>query len=270
MNLTDIFKNGLKYPTNNWVNLIILGVILLIITLIGQARAYTNNGIIIGVIAIISVILGIIVSGYKIDIIKKGVEGSDEIPLLSPENFITGIKSIIVSIVYYIIPAIIIIIVGFLTGAIAGIGELGKYFNAEVISAISTNPNLINQTIAQVPPSLFTNLFTAAAITAIIAAILFFIFSILAFIAQGKLAETDSLSAAISFGDILNKVGSIGWAKIIAYLILLFIILLVIGFISALICIIPIIGVIIAGLIISPFILLFQYYSLGLLYASDE
>ncbi len=270
MNLGEIFKEGLSYPTNNWVNLVILGIIFVIISLLGQVRGFTNQTVIIAIAAIVSIILAIILQGYKIEIIGEGVKGSSDIPLLSIDNFITGIKSAIVSIVYYIIPAIIVVIIGFLTGATAGIGELGKYINVNALQNTAVNPNVVNATMTSIPQELLGKLFAAFSITVVIAVILFFIFSIFALVAQGRLAESGSLGEALKMGEVISKVGSIGWLKVIAFLILSAIIIFILGFIGSLITLIPFVGAIISALIIAPFIFLFQYYAIGLLYASEE
>ena len=267
MNLGEIFKEGLTYPTNNWVTLIVLGVILTIISLIGQARAFTDNGAIIIIAAIVSFILAIFVVGYKLSIISEGIKRSAEIPLLDVSNFIDGINSVIVSIVYYIIPVISVTIVTVAISFPVGINDLNKYTPS--LQAAALNPASANQIFAIIPPDFLSKLFTATMVVVVIAAILFFIFSIFALVAQGRLAETGSIKEAVSIGSVIGKVGEIGWLKIIAFLIIFAFIAFFILFVAGLVSQIPFIGVIISSLIFVPFLFLFQYYSIGLLYNSE-
>ena len=268
MDIGEIIKTGFTYPTKNWMNLVILGIIFVIISLIGRVGSYTNQTAIIVIALIVSIILAIILQGYKIEIIGEGVKGSSDIPLLNTDNFLTGIKSILVSIVYYIIPAIIVTIVGLAVSYSVGVNELMRY--ATSLQYASMNPAMANATFNSLPVSFVSNLFTATITLGVIAFILFFIFSIFELTAQGKLAETGSLKEAVGMKTVIAKVGSIGWLKIIAFLIISVIIVTIVLFIGGLLLIIPIIGPIIFALVIVPFVFLYQFYSVGLLYASDE
>ena len=270
MNFGEIFKKGLSYPTNNFANLLILGIIFVVINLVRNVGSFTSQTIIVTIAAIISFILAIILQGYKIGIIAEGVKGGSDIPLLSPDNFLTGIKSIIVSIVYFIIPTIIVCIVGFLSGLFSNMAALMQSFVTSLSQSATVDATVINATISSIPPDLISKAFNSLIITAIIAIILFIIFLIFELVAQGKLAETDSLGEALKMGDVIAKVGSIGWLRIIGFLIVLGIITAFLMFVAGLLALIPFIGVFIAALVISPFVFLFQYYSIGLLYASDE
>lgn len=270
MNFSDIFKNGLSYPTKNWTNLIILGIVFVAMTLIGTASAYTDHRIILAIAGIISFILAIILQGYKLEVIAEGVKGGSNIPLLSFDNLINGIKSILVSIVYYIIPAIIVMIVGTLSGLYSNLAVLIQSIVTKLAQSATVDASVINATISAIPPDVISKTFNSLIITGIIAVILFIIFGIFELVAQGKLAETGNLSEAVSIGNVVSKVGSIGWLRIIGFLIVMICICAILIFVSGLISAIPFIGSIIAALIISPFMFLFEYYSIGLLYASDK
>ncbi len=119
MELGEIFSDALSYPLKNIKALIIyliLGIIL------GIAVAGTLGGVMAGVAAknpfatigsgiigiVVALILGFLISGYQLDIIKFGIERSDRGPEIDfMRQFINGVKYFIVSIVYMIIPIII-------------------------------------------------------------------------------------------------------------------------------------------------------------------
>ena len=85
-----------------------------------------------------------------------------------------------------------------------------------------------------------------------------------------RMADTDSLLDGLSMGEVLNDISSIGWLNYIGWYIVFYIILIILSLISSIISDIPYIGVIIAALIISPFICIFVGRSLGLMYASKK
>ncbi len=119
MELGEIISDALTYPLNNikaLVIYIILGIILGIAvggTAIGVATGvalknpFTAIGS--GIIGlIIALIIGFVISGYQLDIVKFGINrdaGSPGIDIV--RQFINGVKLFVVQIVYYIIPIII-------------------------------------------------------------------------------------------------------------------------------------------------------------------
>ena len=119
MELGEIFSDALSYPLQNikaLVIYVILGIILGIA--IGGTLAAVMAGIaaenflavlgsgIIGII--IAVLIGFVISGYELDIVKYGIErdhGAPGIDIVG--QFINGVKYFVVGIVYMIIPIII-------------------------------------------------------------------------------------------------------------------------------------------------------------------
>ena len=111
MEISDIFGDALVYPFNNLKALVlylILGIIL------GVAIAGTLGAVMAGALAnnalavIGSGIIGIIITGYELDIITFGIERNNDAPGIDIVNqFINGIKVFVVNIVYFIIPLII-------------------------------------------------------------------------------------------------------------------------------------------------------------------
>lgn len=261
MEIGDIFKDSLKYPLNDWVKIIMLGVLFLLISFAvflpvfavmigGGLDILTAIG---GIIAFISLF---IISGYSINIINKTIRGENNLPEFDlSENLKEGLKLVIMEIGYGIIPMILIIATGWLSGT----------FNAiyKIIEYAVTNAHT---TVATIPQNLLVNLGVEITTLTIVTLIIGIIYTIIITIAIGRLAETDSLKEAFNIKAIFNKIGEIGWGKYIVWLIILFIILMIIGAISGLLTAIPIIGMIISTFVITPYLYIFSSRALGLLY----
>ena len=126
MGIGDITGDSIAYPFSNIKALVlyaILGIIAGIIggaALISIAASFSSKGIagfafsglsIVGIIVLILVIF--LIEGYALDIIKFGIERRSDSPGIDFGRQVSNaIKLIIVSVVYYIIPAIIIFVLG--------------------------------------------------------------------------------------------------------------------------------------------------------------
>ncbi|BAW32036.1 conserved hypothetical protein [Methanothermobacter sp. MT-2] len=136
-----------------------------------------------GILIIISflIIPIFLVYGYILRVIKATVAGFDELPDFDEwgDMLIDGLKVFVVAIVYMIIPVIILI---------------ASYFLA------MSNP-------------------IVALIGIVIGGILAIIFGLLLAIAIAHMAFNDSLGAAFSIGEILNVISEISWLKYIIWII---------------------------------------------------
>ena len=126
MNIGDIISDALVYPLHNikaLVIYIVLGIIAAIIggtTILTFLTAAGTTGIStfaldgVGIIGIlIFLILLFLIQGYALDIIKFGIERRADGPGIDFERQVTNaIKLIAVDIAYYLIPAVIIFILG--------------------------------------------------------------------------------------------------------------------------------------------------------------
>ena len=126
MNIGEIIGDALVYPLNNIKALVIYAVLAIIGAIIGGAAligvigaastkglgGYTFGGLsIIGFIIFILILF--LIEGYALDIIKFGIERRTDSPGIDIGRQISNaIKLIIVDIVYYIVPAIIIFLLG--------------------------------------------------------------------------------------------------------------------------------------------------------------
>ncbi len=274
MNISELFKNSFKYPTKDWGKVLILGLliiglfILMIIAGISLLFAQVIPIAIIFVIALIfAIIVGLIYSGYGLSVIRETIfnknvaidDQEESLPEFKwSDNIVDGLKVLVLNIVYMIIPVIITLVLAYALGVFSE------------FASINQSLNIYNQTGAYLPNSIATGYMVsngyAVAIVNTVAAILSVIFSLFAFIAMAKLAESGKLGSIIKFREINDTISRIGWGNYIVWFILLYIIVVVISFIAALIIFIPIIGFIIYLLIIPSFLTLFQSRSIGLIY----
>lgn len=256
MQIFDILKDSVKYPLIDIKSLLIIGVILLVGSLLDSLGVYTDNASI-GVLGtILSLIVSVFILGYSLDILKFGIDLKDEFPMIDIKNNLkNGVKMIIVSIIYYLIPIIITVVAIFLTGglALSKIGGLN----------ITANANM-----TEIASSVFTPDFVAAiSIVAVIAIVLYIIFTLLALMGQARLAKTGDIDDAISFAQSYSDLRQIGVGKTLAVLILMYIVIAIIIFVMVLISFIPIVGYLISTLLGLPFTLFLQYRAYGLLYS---
>ena len=119
MEITEIIGDALLYPLNNVKSLIlyvIIGAITGILggaSLIAMATQVCGNNVVaaggFGFIGILVMIIGsLLISGYGLDIVKYGIERRDDGPGIDiVRQVLNAIKLIVVSFVYYIIPAIV-------------------------------------------------------------------------------------------------------------------------------------------------------------------
>lgn len=118
MDVTEIIGDAIVYPAKNIRSLIIYVIIGIVTALLGglsllgmMASASGNNVLAaggLGFIGILIFILGsLLISGYGLDIVKYGIERREDGPGIDlVRQIVNAIKVVIVSIVYYIIPAI--------------------------------------------------------------------------------------------------------------------------------------------------------------------
>ena len=124
MDLGEILKDSLAYPINNIKSLIVYGILGIIVGIVVGSSFVglvisINGGKVVETLAsgfigfIVALFVGFIVSGYQLDIIKFGIERRNDGPSFDVmRQFFNGVKLFVVSLVYYIIPLIIVAILG--------------------------------------------------------------------------------------------------------------------------------------------------------------
>ena len=231
MEIGEIISDAIKYPLNNMKALliyIVLSIIMSLALIIGGVSALgADQGSSFGVLAIFGIIIALIVylliEGYMLDVIKFAIakdQGSPEIDI--GRQVINGIKYIVLSIIYFIIPIIIIML-------------LSRW-----------------ETLAL-----------------IIGLILFIVFGLAFLMAACKLAETESLGAALNIGEAIKDISRVGIVKILAIIVVFVVLAFIIGLIVNIFGndgILGIIGAIING-ICSVYLTFFYNRAIGLAYS---
>lgn len=236
MGLGDILSKSISYPFSDLTKFLIVGLIFVISDMDGIFYGLFGPNSFMAIIGIIiAIVFSVILSGYSIDVIKRGIDNSNEIPDFDfANNFVDGIKVLIIGLVYFIIPIIITLVLLFMFGAIgAGLDKMAG----------------------------------SLGIWAVFAVIIFIIFGIFAIIAEARFAISRSIGDALSIGEVFADVKRIGILNIILFLIVVSILLIVLGLILSVVTIIPVIGIVIVDLILGGFALLFVNYGVGLIYS---
>ena len=273
MEITEIIKESFIFPANNLKALAIYIAITFVMGIlvaggIFSALGIENSalyGILSFILFIIAVLVGFILSGYEIDIIKTGIDLEDLAPDFDwKADLIRGIKAIIVAIVYFIIPAIITLIVAFITNVPGNIVNVTQYINQTAVNANGTV--VANSVLEMVPDSVMSGLVGSISITLLVAAVMFIIFSFIQVMANSRLANTDSLGEALNIPEAVKDISRIGVGKVLATLIIVFIVSLVIGAIlSAVYQQVPQLSIL--NIIVTPYLMFFTNRATGLLYS---
>jgi hypothetical protein len=213
----------------------------------------TINLYYITILGIISIILGILATGYDFRVIKNAINKNIDLPKFDrfPKMFIEGLKIIIVELVYAILPILLFTI----------------SFSLFLFRGNST----YNNTLMSIASLIF--------ILGLLITIFLILVQIMA--VNHMIANKGKLSFAFKFKEIIEIISSISWIRYIGALFMLLIISAIIGFaaniiisiitfgvmvVSKQIIISALISTIIVGLFINPFLALFTDRALGSLY----
>jgi len=191
-------------------------------------------------------IVNLIVTGYASRVLKES-PGADSPPKLENygDLFIGGLKIAVVSIIYMLIPLILIA---------AGVGS---FFAA---MATEGGPGFMPGAFKPAYMGLLTG---TGIVLALIGLLIAFVMLILLAAGIAHMIKTEKFGKAFAFSEILNLIGKIGWGKYIAWLILIVILAAIVGAIAGAI---PVVGWLLAA-IIGPAVTVFYFRSLGLLYS---
>ena len=262
MKLREIIVDAIKYPISDIRKFLIFCALIILMSLSTVLPSYgVKDSTLSLILTLVTLIVVFIVLGYSMDVIRSGTEGEDTLPDFDyVKNFVMGIKAFILDIIYLIIPLVIS------TGLFSSLTEI---VNVGINSLANETTNVTNVTtiIAAVPKSTMNTFTNALSITVTAGIILFIIFSFLAFTAQVRFAKTGSGTEGLRFREILRDISKVGFIKIIVTLIVTYIIALALVFVIGLIGLIPYIGVFIGIFVGMPFVILYLYRSIGLLYA---
>ena len=271
----DIIKEAFIFPSNNLEKLAIYIVLTFVLGLIVAGGVITtvagvNNSsvylILAAILFIISIIVALIISGYQLAILKSGIDLDDEAPSFDWKNdLITGIKLIIVNIVYMIIPAIIVGIVALITNVPGNMVKASQEVaaNSANVTAIANSTAPVVANISDATAAAFASSF---AITAIVGLILVIIFAFFLTMGQSRLANTGSLGEALNIPEAARDISRIGVGKVIAVVLL---IIVVIGVIQAVLGYVygQVPQLSLLSIIVTPYLAFFSQRAYGLLYS---
>ena len=265
MNLREIITDAIKYPISDTRKFLIYCALIILMSLSIILPSYgLKNDTLSIILSVVTLIVAFTVLGYSVEVIKGGTEGDDTLPDFDyVKQFVIGIKALILEIIYFIIPAVIVIIVASATGLFTSFTKI-VYGSMDAIGNGADNLTTIMAAIPQSTMNTFNNALT---ITLIIGIILFIIFSLMSFTALVRFAKYGSGTEGLRFREILKDMSNVGFLKIIVTLIVIYIIALALAVVIGLIGLIPYIGVFIGIFVGVPFMLLFLYRAIGLLYA---
>ena len=265
MNLREILTDAIKYPISDTRKFLIFCVLIILMSLSTVLPSYgLKDGTLAIILSLVTFIVLFVVLGYSMEIIKGGIEGDETLPDFDyVKQFVIGIKALILDIIYFIIPAVIVIIVASASGLFSSFTKI-VYVGIDALANETTNLTTI---IAAVPKSTMNTFTNALSVTVTVAIILFIIFSLISFTGLVRFAKFQSGTEGLRFIEILKDMKNIGFLKIIITLIVIYIIALAMVFVIGLIGLIPYVGVFIGIFVGAPFVLLFLYRAIGLLYA---
>lgn len=110
MNLKGMIINSLRYSSSNWVKLITLGLVIFLADMSNESTLGVV-GELKYVVIIFATLLGIYQLGFLFRIIEETTHGSDVLPRFDNiwNTFLHGIKETLVTLIYFIIPFIMIL-----------------------------------------------------------------------------------------------------------------------------------------------------------------
>ena len=241
MDLSILVKNSFKYPFRNIKKLPIIFLFFILIAIIPIGIISNNDQVVfIGVIAFFLFIL--IVPGYFLSIVKLGSSQSAMLPSFNlVNNIYDSIRVIFLRIVYMIVPAVIFLI------ALKTMGPASR----ELLYSF------------RIPEFLAT-----VGLILLLILVIYIIFECLLFFAKARLAYFNSLQEALKINKVIDDIKRIGIVNIIKWLIIMFILLNVVTFVTSLVMAIPYVGFLIYICIVIPTLESIANYSLGLLYSN--
>lgn len=273
MEILDIIKDAFVFPSQNLEKLAIYIVLTFVLGILAVG-GIVSLGIaipqdhipILGIIFfIVGIILALIISGYQLAILKTGIDLDENAPSIDWKNdLINGIKLLVVSIVYFIIPAIVVFIVGLITNVP---GNVVNIINEAALSPANATA-VANSTgvVSSISQPAIAALTSSLAITALVAIILFIIFAFIETMGQARLANTGSLAEALNIIEAAKDITRIGIGKVIAVILLVVIIVAVInGVLGYIYGRIPILSLL--SIIVAPYLTFFTQRASGLLYS---
>ena len=275
MEIMEIIKEAFIIPSQNLDKLAVYIVLTFIIGILFAGGIFsavfgiTDSSIyfiITAILFILGILVSFVLSGYHISLLKSGIDQDEKAPGFEwKDNLITGIKMLIVSIVYFIIPAIVFAILSLVTNIPGQVNDIAEQ---AIISSVNATAvaNSSAPAVSAISQSAMASLVGSIAITGIIAAIFFIIFAFLQTMGQSRLANTGSLGEAVNIPEAYRDITRIGVGKTIGLVLFVIIIVAVIqgiiGYVSGQVPQLSIISI-----VVTPYLAFFTQRAIGLLYS---
>lgn len=236
MGLRDIIMDSFRFATSNWIKVIFLGLVIVIADLANELSNFqTATGEIKIALVIMGVLLAIFELGYIFRIIEETTHGSETLPNFNRiwETFLHGLKEILVTVSYFIVPFILVLI--------------GIFQISDLLGSFSLEINLIIFIIGLFLGSLLYLPFQAAVLN--------------------MANHHGTIKSGFDLKRIFIKMREMGLKNLgFIYILTVLFAVVVESSLSDAMVIIPYgLGDIISGLIIAPFILIFTARVLGLI-----
>lgn len=235
MGLGDVLSKSISYPFSDLTKFLMLGLSLLIVDLDAIfSQIFGQESFIVFIAFIIAVLFSFVIAGYSISVTKKALDNSNEIPGFDyKNNFVDGVKLFVVEWVYFLIPAILTVVL------LSVFGLFGQLWGKMAVTL---------------------------GIWAVVLAILYILSGIFAVVARARFAISHSIGDALNIRKVFDDIKRIGLLKIILFVIIAYIIMFALALILGVITVIPVIGTIVVDVLLGGFIFLFVSYGIGLLY----
>ena len=271
MDITEIIKNAFVFPSKNLETLSIYAILSLLSGAFAVEGVITfifgiidiGNFLIGAIYIIIAIIIGLITRRISIQCIKSGIDLEEKLPDFNWwQSFGTGFSKIVITIFYFIVPALIVVFIGLITNIYGNI----IYFCQELVSQA---PKIIMGGSAVATDAINSASFpllASLAITISLGLIIFLIFSFFQAMGEARLAHTGSLKAALNIYRAAKDISRIGVGKVIILSVLIYVIVLIIEIFLTLIFD-HLIVLSILTIITTPYLALFGQRCLGLLYS---
>ena len=253
----EIIKDAVKYPFSDWKKILIFGFIIYISYIVSGLAHFTGSIVtIFFILSIIGFLIGFLVSGYELRIIKSSIAGMIELPKFNlwSQMFIDGFKVYIIHL-FYLTPILLPLLL--FLGSIKGI------INPNILNFIDTYLNEVIRTIIS------GNFYTSTNWDLFYITILYlFLIMPIQYMALANMAKNNNkLSAAFKFNKIFNKISNIGLKNIIIFYIITIIPFMIIVYVEYSHYINSIITFVIS-FIAAPYFAMYLYRLVGLFYNS--
>ena len=270
MDITEIIKRAFIFPSKN---LEILSIYAILSVLAGAFAVQGVITFIFGIVDIvnfvigatyiaISIIIGIITRRISVQCVKSGIELQEKIPDFKWwGNWGLGLKKIVITIFYFIVPALIVEFIALITNVFGNIINIGQAITLNIYPVLMGNATVADAiTQASIP------LFLSLAFTLAAGLLIFLVFTFFQVIAEARLAHTGSLKDALNFFSAAKDIKMIGIGKVIvlslAVLVIVSVIELFLTFVFDHLLVLSILNI-----IITPYFALFGQSALGFLYS---